>query len=391
MRRQLLPRVGTAVVLASLTACGGTVDGSPQADPTATAAKLDAGNYKTSPTEVKAVAPADAWQQEAFLLADSVPAPWEIDPAFSKSTPKSGSTPVLSTARTGGMLDTTAGDKLTLAPQTGFVATASSIEGGRLAVGAFRYATEDEARRAVDLIAIRASNVGAPDGSPDNTEVVVLGNVENRRWTTLATVRGNMVLLGAAEVVGVGESSRLSAKAIAAQVEKIKNYKPTPKSAAVAVPEVPMDTADSMMKYTLSVDPGVDRSVLGLSAHVGYGDGYLSPHTFSLMIMQDSTERTNKYGIEQYAVRQGATLTRLKSEQTARFYFDDFVAPTTDTKATVPGIARENARCSELTSGGFRCGVWTGGRYTASVSGKNLQQAQQAASAQYLIMKQMPS
>lgn len=398
MRSRQATALLTVGVAAVLTACSSTIAGTPVADPSAASTKLDTGNYNTKPQPVKASAAADWWQQEGYLLADSVVAPWDVDANIAQKATGETPAPVLGAyviANSGvpgpHILPTSKSSVFQGIPiQTGFVSAASDQSGGVLRVGAIRFADAATATRALDAL---AETTAVPVGAPAGSKVLVEGTLDGKHWLTLGTVRANILLVSSTSSPSQSRTTdSLITKALSMQVDKIGSYRQSSMDLVTNTPNVPMDSDEKIMEYTVRAGAGTPQPVAGISASVGYLDGYMSPRTLTMTTVGSKSEieeQAEKYGWELYASRSGVSTTQYRDVDSAKRYLSDRFSGGKGT--VVPGIPAENARCGKTATGRFSCTTWAGGRYTSSAASNTLNKVQQIIATQYLLLKQRPS
>ncbi|NKY19626.1 DUF7373 family lipoprotein [Tsukamurella spumae] len=346
---------------------------------------------------MKASAAADWWQQEAYRLADSVVAPWDVDAAIARKADGETPAPVLGAyliTNSGvpgpHLLPTSKSSVFQGIPiQTGFVSAASDPSGVVLRIGAIRFADATTASRALDAL---TATPAVPSGAPTGTRVLTEGTLDGKHWLTLGTTRANLLLVSSTSSPSPGRTTdSLVTKALSMQADKIGNYQQSSMDSVTNTPNVPMDTDDKIMEYTVRAGAGTPQPLAGTSASVGYLDGYMTPRTLAMTTVGVKSEietQAAKYGWELYASRSGVSTTRYRDVDSARRYFSDRFG---EGKGVVPGIPAENARCGKVASGGYSCTAWAGGRYTSSAASNTLTKAQQIISAQYLLLQQRPS
>ncbi|TWS19373.1 hypothetical protein FK529_09210 [Tsukamurella asaccharolytica] len=387
----------TAAALCAVLAGCSTVEGIPVADPSVEAAfKLDTGNYPTTPRVVKAVTPADAWQQEGFRIGDSVISPWDVDSSLTGTTVGEGGElvgPVWMPAQLGANglalpMTTEMLDAFKSSPfQAGFVAAAQNADKTKVFRAAlFRYPSADAVRTVVDAAVAKNPTPGTQNLVPGAVTLMVTGT-SGGDTVTVGIAKGAMLALLSltSATTNVDATKAILTKAVQLQTPKIDEYKPSPSSGAM--PNVPMDR-DGIMSRTLASRPGSDYNN-ALSPEFNWTDGYSTAGTFARLLVQNRGVDT-RWGVDLVGRTSFVSVLRLPNEQKAGEYIQtDALNPSPGNPfATVPGINSSLARCY---SGSTRdrvvhtCAVH--GRYVAYTVGTTLQRVMQAASAEYLILK----
>lgn len=409
MGRRRTPLAVLCALAVALTGCSEHIAGDPQPDPSVAAAhRLDTGNYNTSPREVKAVSAADSWQQEGWLIAENVTAPWDVDSTMSKKVPGTTATALIGpsqlSATAGGITLFTAAqlDAFATVPfQSGF-ATVASDNSTVLRIGLLRFADAAAARRASDVLAGVAGSGAAPVPAGVTT---ASGARMVRRTTsgsgatattdvTLVAPRDGQLAVVGVQVRGADEKSALplAGKALDKQYADAAGYRPTPVvslGGTASGPSVPMDN-DGIMSRTLASTRTADSmgAKLGLSPGFGLGDGW---RTFKASVVEspgktEDVMRMREYGFDLIGNTDNSQVYRLGDDTKAKAFLNDYVVPPKVSDIALPGVDNSVGRCAKVSSTRHRCAV-INGRYLAVVSAPTLTQAQQAASASLSIMR----
>lgn len=387
--------MGALAALVALTGCGTTVPGEAVPDSTAAASfRLDTGNFATTPRTVTAVTAADAWQQEGWRIAGAVVAPWEVDGALSARAEDEASIPVFAAtmlARSSTALTTDQVGRIGATSfQTGFVATGANGGGTtRLRVGLLRFADAQAARRAVTAIAERnpGTDRALPAGFPVREAVVaVSGAIPGDDASTFTVVVAQDALVALASVrkpraTPAPDLTGLAGRALAAQVARAAEYRPTPFDAASAhIPAVDMDPGGIMSRTLASTDL---QGASGLSSQVGIGDGYMTPRAFAIFAAPEARDLPD-FGVEQVGLTLASTVYRYRDEQSAGRHFEALIADVTET-SPVAGLSPQLARC--ITIGQRWSCIVRHGRHLGLTRGTSRQMVHQEASAQYAILR----
>ncbi|CAM3707383.1 DUF7373 family lipoprotein [Tsukamurella ocularis] len=402
------------VLIAStvVASCSTGIAGTPVAGPSTQ--RLQTGNYPTSPRTVTALRAADAWQQEAWRIADAVIGPWEIDPRLYRSVAGESGDPLVSVAQLApeadgpGLFTATQVTAMRGAPfQAGFVSIAGDTDPTTaiLRVGILRY--EDAGAATRGLAAILAGDMGTAPSAFDGivgARIVFTGAARDATRVAAIAPLGNLLIVASADAYDPKRAESLSAAALRAQVAKAPSYRQTPAGAAnITIPPVPMD-AGGLMSLTIPTTTTSDSNDqrVGLSPGVSLGDGYRSRAAQGVRYPVSHArvaDTATEYGIEATASTRLTTVVRTRDQAAARLFLLKFVAPTDEARASgVPGLAPDVARCAFIDNfvdergtrtPQYRCGVQVE-RYVATITMPTLVQAQQATAAEYLILRQAP-
>ncbi|MGC5023350.1 DUF7373 family lipoprotein [Tsukamurella sp. DT100] len=408
IRRGLTVLIATALV----TSCSTSIEGTPIAG--TSTQRLATGNYPTAPRSVTALRAADAWQQEAWRIADAVIGPWEVDPKLFRSVAGESGDPLVSVAQLApeadgpGLFTSAQVTAMRGAPfQAGFISIAGDTDPTTaiLRVGILRY--EDPGAATRGLTAILAGSEGKPPAAFDGiagARLVFSGTIRDATRVTAVVPQGNLLIVASTDAHEPRRAETLSATALRKQSAKAPSYRQTSAGGAnITIPPVPMDS-DGLMSLTIPATTTSDSNDqrAGLSPGVSLGDGYRSMAAQGVRypISHSRVAQTAaEYGIQATASTRLTTVVRTRDTAAARLFLLKFVAPTDEARASgVPGLAPDVARCAFIDNfvdergtrtPQYRCGVQVES-YVATITMPTLTQAQQATAAEYLILRQAP-
>lgn len=399
----------TAAVIAHcalLPACSTVVAGTPVAE--TTVSKVDPGNFPTTPRAVTAQSAADAWQQEGMILADAVIAPSDIDAALTalvtgefegaggpllrigqiiernspRGVPVSGIPPAkaasleLNTKFDVGFMST-AGDAATT-PKT------------QLSAALLRFSTDVGAEKAVITLRADAPPPAALSRIP-GAVLVSSASGGGLTKTAVAAPVNNLVALVWATTRGT-DSADLAVRALSAQLDRARTYRPSIALSGVVIPAVPMDR-DGIMSRTLESqndNQNRTRTAFGLSSGFELGDGYFTARTAYLINRNPLwLGAADRNGIDLIGKTNRTSVLRARDPAAAKTYVAEVRnSPYSTFAYSVSGLSPDQAGCDHDSGAQtpYTCYA-TVGRYALQASFVSLELARQAISAAYLINK----
>jgi hypothetical protein len=379
-----------ALSAALVTSCTTTVPGTP-------VVTLDTGNYPTTPRHVQAAHAWEAWQQEGWNIADSVVAPWDVDPAFTEPvSPDAAIGPIFNvdTIADLSFLNTQQKESLMYGTfRTGFMATAktSSTSDKRvLHIGILRFASAAGAARTLDEFVQHSGTQSSTGNAAPGARIFSITDADGTSVYEAATVGNLMILSG---VTGAGnheQAVHLTETATVSQINKSHSYPDT--AFTGAIPEVSMDRL-GIMSRTL---PGrsVADSVQDLSGSFGIGDGYRTIRSDSLVTGgKRFLDMASSHGVEWVGSTSNGSVYRAQSSFGADAFRTAIWGPN---GACIVGIPLNRSSCDSIMTDSspqqriLRCAVSVDNWITVTTSSTRIQMSQ-ACAAQYSILSNEPN
>ncbi|MGX9293936.1 DUF7373 family lipoprotein [Tsukamurella paurometabola] len=393
-----------ALVAALVSACSTVVAGTPVAE--TTVARLDPGNFPTTPRTVTAESAADAWQQEGMILADAVIAPSDVDAALTALVTdefEGAGGPLLRIGQiiernslrgvpVGGIPPAKAASlELNTKFDVGFMSTAgdsATTPRTQLSATLLRFSTDAGAEKAV--ITLRA-DPPAPAALARIPGAVLVSSASGGgvTKTVVAAPVNNLVALVWATTRGT-DSADLAIRGLTSQLERARTYRPSIALSSVVIPAVPMDR-DGIMSRTLESqndNQNKTRTAFGLSSGFELGDGYFTARTAYLINRNPGWLRVaTRNGIDLIGKTNRTSVLRARDRASAKVYLVEVRVDPGSTQAyEVPGLSRDDAGCTydSVLTRPYTCYA-TVGRYVLQAESTTLDLARQAISATYLI------